>query len=238
MRFYLPFELPSDGKLIMPHQGYIGDAEGLEELERATPGINQDQIIAQLIQKALKENYFDVRDLTSPDFTYLKIMYSIATFGNKLLYPMLCPYCGHEIKFISLRDLKKIKYEPSDLLIKKIPSKESREFYAEDGDLIEIRLPSIQNKWDVLALKDTARATIMAVVNSIEKINDKVYSALDREYYTQELSVVQKRVILARVDKLADFGISIYQDTVCDCGKIVSYPFSIRTRQLYFPELG
>lgn len=238
MRFYIPFELPSGGELITPHKGFIGDAEGLDQLERAAPGINQDQIIAELIQKALKEKYWDVKDLTTPDFTYLKIMYSVATFGNKLLYPIVCPYCGKEIKFISLKDLKKVPYKPSELLIKKIPGNESRDFYATDGDEIEIKVPTIGEKWDVLAEGETAHASILAVANSIAKVNGKILSSLDKERYVQELSVVQKRVILARVDKLADFGVSMYQDMVCECGKTVSYPFSVRNRQLFFPTLG
>lgn len=238
MRFYIPFELPSGGKLITPHKGFIGDAEGLEQLERAAPGINQDQTIAELIQKALKEQYWDVKDLTAPDFTYLKIMYSIATFGNKLLYPIFCPYCGAEIKFISLKDLKSVSYDTKDVLIKRIPSNDTRDFYADDGDEVEIRVPTIGEKWGVLAEGETAHATTIAVSNSIAKINGKILSSLDKERYVQELSVVQKRVILARVDKLADFGVSMYQDMVCECGKTVSYPFSVRNRQLFFPELG
>lgn len=239
MRFYIPFSLPSGGHLITPHEGFIGDAEGLEQLERATPGINQDQIIAELIQKALKEQYWDVRDLTTPDFTYLKIMYSIATFGNKLLYPILCPFCGEENKFISLKDLTKIPYEDKPIKSKRIPSSDCREFYDETGDEIEIKIPSIREKWDVLSEKESPHATVMAVANSISKINGRIVTALEKECYVQELSTVQRRVIMARVDKLADFGVSMYQDMVCEnCGKTVSYPFSVRTRKLFFPELG
>lgn len=232
MRFYIPFELPSNGELIKPYKGYIGDAEGLEQLERAAPGINQDRIIAELIQKALKERYWSVQDLTVPDFTYLKVMYSIATYGSRLFYPISCPYCDKEIKFISLKDLKKTVYKPNKFLVGKIPAKETRDFYAEDGDEIEIRIPSIREKWEVLEGN-----TILAVAYSIAKVNGKVLTSLEKEVYAQELSTVQKRVILARVDKLTDFGINMYQDAVCECGKTVSYPFLVSSRQLYFPEL-
>jgi hypothetical protein len=237
MRLYIPFELPSNGLLITPHKGFIGDAEGLEQLERATPGIGQDQIIAELIQKALKEPYWDVRDLTTPDFTYLKVMFSIATFGNKILFPIVCPYCGHEIKFISLKDLKKMLYTDKTKLIR-IPNNTSREFYDESGDEIEIKIPTIREKWNVLAEGKTPHATIMAAAYSVAKVNGKILSFLDKERYSQELSIVQKRVILAHVDKLTDFGISVYQDIDCDCGKTVSYPFSVRNSQLFFPTLG
>lgn len=239
MRFYIPFELPSKGKLITPYKGEIGDAEGLEQLERATPGINQDQIIAELIQKALKEQYWDVRDLTGPDFMYLKVMYSLATYGNKLLYPVICPYCGHENKFISLKDLKKIEYKDQEIRIKKIPAQGTRDFYAEDGDEIEIRIPTISERWEVLEQGDKPYATTKALLSAINKVNGKSLNSIEKELYIQELSTVQKRVILARVDKLVDYGIAMYQDMVCEeCSKTISYPFHVTSSQLFFPTLA
>ena len=241
MNTYVPFELPSNGHLISPHKGELCNLNGLEELERAQSNPRQNSIISGVMQKCIKNQSIQVGELTLPDFTYLKVIMSMVMYGDRFEYPSICPYCKNENRFIRLSKLRTVPFDAelkNKYLVKRLPK--SNDIYNEEGDEVEVRIPSIIEGENIVLEKisNPQHAYIMSLVASINKINGKQLNEFEKEIYAQELSPAQQRSILSRVDKLTNFGIALMQEYECEhCQKIVSYPFSPSYSNLFFPDV-
>ena len=238
MKIYEDFELPSGGHLYPYYKGQIGECEGLEELERATPTQRQDSLICDILQKCLKEP-FDVGELVLPDFVYLQIRGRVATYGKRYDYPIECPFCGEVHQATNLNELEIIPFDvekwDKDRVIR-IPA--TNDIEDRSGDEIVLRLPSVREREEIQLDRSSAHAGVMKVAYAIEQVNGKKKNAIEKESYAMELSQAAKRVILSRVDKLANFGVSLVQNFECErCKKVVSYPFHCRTAQFWLPTV-
>lgn len=238
MKIYEDFELPSAGYLYPYYKGQIGECEGLEELERATPTQWQDSLICSILQGCLKEP-FDVGELVMPDYVYLQIRARVATYGKRYDYPIECPFCGEIHQATNLNELDIIPFDAEKWMQERVfHIPQTNDIEDRSGDEITIRLPNIREREEIKMDKSIAHSGIMKVAYAIEQINGKKVNAIEKERYAMELSQAAKRVILSRVDKLANFGVSIVQKFECErCKKVVSYPFHCRTTQFWIPTV-